>query len=134
MAVFLARIVMPRSRSSSFESRTRSTTGCPCRKMPLCRSMASTNVVLPWSTCAMIATLRIDEFNSTPPWSASREFEESSRLKASDQEPARPLLPRSVLPLCSVHLCLRVELLEVAEEGDEPGHCGGTVPLHACRL
>ena len=28
--------------------------------MPLWRSMASTSVVLPWSTCAMMAILRID--------------------------------------------------------------------------
>src|SRR5215472_6498642 len=58
-AVFFARMVMPRSRSSSFESITRSTTASLARKMPLCFSMASTSVVLPWSTCAMMAMLRI---------------------------------------------------------------------------
>src|SRR5215472_1260365 len=58
-AVFFARIVMPRSRSRSFESITRSTTSWLARKMPLCFSIASTNVVLPWSTCAMMAMLRI---------------------------------------------------------------------------
>src|SRR5689334_7621441 len=62
MAVILARIVMPRSRSSSLESITRSATTSFKRKAPLCRSMASTSVVLPWSTCAMMAMLRIDEF------------------------------------------------------------------------
>src|SRR5436853_4424013 len=60
-AVFFARMVMPRSRSSSFESITRSTTASLARKVPLCCSMASTSVVLPWSTCAMMAMLRILE-------------------------------------------------------------------------
>src|SRR2546425_5813261 len=66
MAVFLARIVMPRSRSSSFESITRSTTSWLALKMPLCRSMASTKVVLPWSTCAMMAMLRMLGFIGSP--------------------------------------------------------------------
>ena len=60
--VFFARIVMPFSRSRSIESMTRSWTDpssawCAV-KAPDCQSMASTSVVLPWSTCAMIATLR----------------------------------------------------------------------------
>src|SRR4029077_5133706 len=55
-------MVMPRSRSSSFESITRSMTASFSRKMPLCLSMASTSVVLPWSTCAMIAILRMLSF------------------------------------------------------------------------
>src|SRR5260370_1240943 len=59
MAVFLARMVMRRSRSSSFESITRSATASLARNVPLCLSMASTSVVLPWSTCAMMAMLRI---------------------------------------------------------------------------
>src|SRR5215469_8942312 len=58
MAVFLARMVMPRSRSNSFESITRSTCCSLARQMPLWFSMASTRVVLPWSTCAMMAILR----------------------------------------------------------------------------
>src|SRR5437879_10224128 len=57
---------MPRSRSSSFESMTRSTTGWLALKMPLCRSMASTKVVLPWSTCAMMAMLRMLGFTGSP--------------------------------------------------------------------
>src|SRR5262245_47628218 len=55
-------MVMPRSRSSAFESITRSATSSLERKMPLWCSMASTSVVLPWSTCAMIAMLRILSF------------------------------------------------------------------------
>src|SRR5579884_414495 len=59
MAVFLARIVMPRSRSRSFESITRSATASLARKVPDWRSIASTSVVLPWSTWAMMAILRM---------------------------------------------------------------------------
>ena len=57
-AVFFERMVMPRSRSRSFESMTRSATFSLLRKMPLWRRSWSTSVVLPWSTCAMIATFR----------------------------------------------------------------------------
>ena len=49
---------MPFSRSRSPESMTRSATCAPARNAPDCQSMASTSVVLPWSTCATIATLR----------------------------------------------------------------------------
>ena len=58
MAVFLARMVMPRSRSRSPESITRSWTSWLARKAPPCFSISSTRVVLPWSTWAMMATLR----------------------------------------------------------------------------
>ena len=58
-AVFFARMVMPFSRSSSFESMARSTMASLARKMPVWRSMKSTSVVFPWSTCAMIAMLRM---------------------------------------------------------------------------
>ena len=57
-AVFLARIVMPFSRSRSPESITRSAMWALARNAPDCHSMASTSVVLPWSTCATMATLR----------------------------------------------------------------------------
>src|SRR5438876_6183735 len=56
--MFFARIVMPFSRSRSMESRTRSATSWFARKAPVCQSIASTSVVLPWSTCATMATLR----------------------------------------------------------------------------
>ena len=49
---------MPRSRSRSFESITRSATRWLSRKAPDCCSSRSTRVVLPWSTWAMMATLR----------------------------------------------------------------------------
>ncbi len=57
-AVFFARMVMPFSRSRSPESMTRSTSSARSAKAPDWRSMASTRVVLPWSTCATMATLR----------------------------------------------------------------------------
>src|ERR1035438_7769162 len=62
MPVILARMVMPRSRSRSLESMTRSTCSSWDPKMPLWLSMASTRVVFPWSTWAMMAILRIVVF------------------------------------------------------------------------
>src|SRR5271170_2200310 len=56
--VALARIVMPRSRSRSFESMTRSATRWLSRNAPDCCRSRSTSVVLPWSTWAMMAMLR----------------------------------------------------------------------------
>lgn len=56
--VGLARMVIPRSFSRSFESIARSSTRWLSRKVPDWRKSWSTSVVLPWSTCAMIATLR----------------------------------------------------------------------------
>ena len=50
---------MPFSRSRSIESMTRSATSWFSRNEPDCQSIASTSVVLPWSTCATIATLRM---------------------------------------------------------------------------
>src|SRR5918992_1416656 len=64
---FLARIVMPRSRSWSIESRTRSVSSSCAANTPDWRSIASTRVVLPWSTCAMIATLRMSSRLAMPP-------------------------------------------------------------------
>ena len=58
-AQFLARMVMPRSRSMALLSMTVSTTFSCSAKVPDWRSSWSTIVVLPWSTCAMIAMLRI---------------------------------------------------------------------------
>jgi hypothetical protein len=49
---------MPFSRSRSIESMTRSSTSWFARKAPDCHSIASTSVVLPWSTWATMATLR----------------------------------------------------------------------------
>src|SRR5687767_2753301 len=51
-------IVIPFSRSRSIESITRSATDSLARKTPLCQSIASTRVVFPWSTWAMMAKLR----------------------------------------------------------------------------
>src|SRR5690606_10610100 len=56
--VALARMVMPRSFSMSPESMTRSATRWLSRTEPDCFRSASTRVVFPWSTCAMIAMFR----------------------------------------------------------------------------
>src|SRR5579875_1559252 len=60
-------MVIPFSLSRSIESRTRSATASPARKAPDWRSMASTSVVLPWSTWATIATLRMSVLCMGPP-------------------------------------------------------------------
>ena len=57
--VHLAKIVMPRSRSKSPESIAHVSTAWLSRKVPLCFKKASTKVVLPWSTCAIMAILRM---------------------------------------------------------------------------
>ncbi len=63
-AQFFAEMVMPRSRSSSMLSMRRSSTTWSARNMPLCLKRPSTSVVLPWSTCAMIAMLRRDSLRA----------------------------------------------------------------------
>src|ERR1044071_3370934 len=63
-------MVMPRSRSSGMESMTRSSTSWFERKTPAWRSIWSTRVVLPWSTCAMIAMFRMFTVSFHPPASA----------------------------------------------------------------
>ena len=57
--VGFAEMVMPRSRSMSPLSITRSSTFSLARKVPACFNILSTRVVFPWSTCAIIAMLRI---------------------------------------------------------------------------
>ena len=57
--MFLDRMVMPRSRSWSLLSSTRSSTCWFSRNTPLAYNRRSTMVVLPWSTCAIMATLRM---------------------------------------------------------------------------
>ena len=54
----LARMVIPRSRSSALESITRSGGAARSPSVPDCCNSLSTSVVLPWSTWAIIAMLR----------------------------------------------------------------------------
>ena len=61
--VFFDKIVIPLSFSRSFESITLSCTCSLSLKTWLCLSKASTNVVFPWSTCAIIATFLIFLFS-----------------------------------------------------------------------
>src|SRR5512143_2925077 len=60
MEVFFARIVMPRSLARSLLSMILSAPDIAsvARNVPDCFRRQSTSVVLPWSTCAMIAMLR----------------------------------------------------------------------------
>src|SRR6476660_4873099 len=100
-AVFLARIVMPFSRSRSPESRMRSVAAAPrCVSAPDCRSIASTRVVLPWSTWATMATLRKSGRESTsvilPVRSANHENERCPSLEA--QRAVGPQTQEEVLP------------------------------------
>ena len=59
---FLARIVMPRSRSRGLVSMISAPTCWWARKTWPCINSASTSVVLPWSTWAMIARFRMALF------------------------------------------------------------------------
>ena len=89
---------MPRSRSRSLLSITRSATFSFSRKVPLWRSSWSTSVVLPWSTWAMMAMLRIWRGHgrlskdSVPPLRRAE-----SRRSAISSPPAIWALPRKAL-------------------------------------
>src|SRR3972149_1587530 len=58
-AAFFEKMVMPRSRSSSFESMMSSLFTSLPRFVSDCLRSASTRVDLPWSTCAMMAMFRM---------------------------------------------------------------------------
>jgi hypothetical protein len=63
-AIFYKEIVIPRSFSRSIESITLSSTILWESNVPLCFKRPSTKVVLPWSTCAIIAMfLKFDFLN-----------------------------------------------------------------------
>src|SRR5471030_89117 len=66
MAVFFARMVIPRSFSKSLESITRSVASTRSPKVPDCWSNLSTKVVLPWSTWAIMAMLRKFSITALP--------------------------------------------------------------------
>jgi hypothetical protein len=80
-AVFLARIVMPFSRSRSPESIARSSMWACSPNEPVCQSMASTSVVLPWSTWATIAMLRMSSRVRVGIEGPSREVGEGPSLR-----------------------------------------------------
>src|SRR5258708_1632537 len=90
MAKFFGRMVIPRSRSMSLESITRSAIFSWEAKVPDCLSRQSTRVVLPWSTWAMMAMLRIGRCMGT--WDRK-----VARAKKAEQGTRRDL-PR--LNLC----------------------------------
>ena len=88
IAMFFARMVIPRSRSWGLESRMQSWLSVPARNWPDWRSITSTRVVLPWSTWAMIATFRMSSrriMGSSPPGNGAGQVgkgESSGRLDA----------------------------------------------------
>src|SRR5215211_4777313 len=89
---------MPRSRSWSIESITRSDTSSCAANTPDWRSIASTSVVLPWSTCAMIATLRMSERRGTrPPTLVTRRLRSLARRLRTLARRLRSRLGRSRL-------------------------------------
>ena len=94
---------MPRSRSRSLLSITRSTTRSLARKMPLWCSIASTSVVLPWSTCATMATLRRQRVGDTRPGFLRRKasLQYTSLEGPHDSVPVRAVCePRAILATC----------------------------------
>src|SRR3954449_8988281 len=101
-AVFLARIVIPFSRSRSPVSMTRSLTSWFARNAPDCQSIASTRVVLPWSTWATMAMLRMSLRSGT--WTLHEvvaphhesELQVQARRIGGVQQPAE-ILPRAVV-------------------------------------
>ena len=109
----LGRMVMPRSRSIGLESITRSTTCWFSRNAPAWRSILSTSVVLPWSTCAIIAMLRIcialqysvGRVTSRAEWRVLRDDAAASRvatapamIRAPKAPTSRPVLPPRTTP------------------------------------
>src|SRR5262245_13712645 len=60
-AMFLAKIVIPRSRSRSLLSSMNSWSSSLARNWPLCFKKQSTSDVFPWSTWAMITILRMSD-------------------------------------------------------------------------
>jgi len=77
---------MPFSRSRSIESITRSATSWLVRKAPDCHSILSTSVVLPWSTWAMMATLRMSWRVATEERSYADPIESLAALDPADPE------------------------------------------------
>ena len=105
---------MPFSRSRSIESRTRSATSWFSRNEPDCHSIASTSVVLPWSTWATMATLRRSSRRAV------------GRVgTAAQRSRTTSLQPMADLPLTGGCLCGGVRF-----EIDEPLVSRELLPLH----
>src|SRR5215204_4490278 len=118
---FLARIVMPRSRSWSIESMTRSVSSSWAEKIPDWRSIASTSVVLPWSTCAMIATLRM----------SSRAAMRGSRVEGASAAAARSVARRALaLELRHHRLAVQGAHQVLQRLGAALDHVGGGLGVH----
>ena len=85
--VHFERIVIPRSYSSTFESIARYSV----KLIPLYLSRQSTNVVLPWSTCAMMATFLIfwGLFSSSSSFSALLISKAEKEREGMKREPSK---------------------------------------------
>mmetsp|Transcript_17598 Transcript_17598/g.30788 ORF Transcript_17598/g.30788 Transcript_17598/m.30788 type:complete len:256 (+) Transcript_17598:682-1449(+) len=92
-AAFFAKIVMPRSRSWSLLSITRSSLPMRLELNVLAdSSIASTSVVLPWSTCATIAMLRMSSRTSAATIVACMRIEAAARSGAADETRWLPIV------------------------------------------
>ena len=91
-AVFLDKIVIPRSRSISFESIARSSKAMCSGRVSDCFNNWLTKVVLPWSTCAMIAIFLISSLlfsdKSIPPPLLNKKTVTMSQFRRHVQEHA----------------------------------------------
>ena len=86
-----------------------------CVKAPDCRSIASTRVVLPWSTWATMATLRKSTSASLAVWSVDRENERSlvRVLPGLDCNEVQNVVPHAV-PLPKLVACSRTAQVKKA--------------------
>src|SRR3954447_3921079 len=112
---------MPFSRSRSMESMTRSATSEPSRNAPDCQSIASTSVVLPWSTCATIAMLRRSS-RSVVSAMAADECRSWVRLTGCDDAVAPGALAVVKGRVRALEVGLVVERLTASGGADPEGH------------
>ena len=95
-AVFLARMVMPRSFSRTLLSMARSEICCPWPSSRVCWSRPSTRVVLPWSTCEMMAMLRYS--TCSPDTLLSPRHERLARTRVGDPSNEKGRAVRALEP------------------------------------
>src|SRR6266704_1852921 len=117
-------MVMPRSRSRSLLSMTRSTSRSFERKVPVCCSSRSTSVVLPWSTCAMIAMFRMSLRRTAWPCPQPPRIRGSIALQSRPQR-RTPTASAWTIPVFTVETEIIAESLLDREA--RPGRRGGSL-------